>query len=409
MPHDAIKVQGLSKDYLIGGAGPGHSGSLYGALERMLKAPFAGNAAGTGNPSSFSALRDVSFEIPQGEVTGVIGRNGAGKSTLLKILSRITSPTTGRVEVRGRLASLLEVGTGFHPELSGRENVFLNGAILGMTRSEVTRKFDEIIDFAEVEKFVDTPVKHYSSGMYVRLAFAVAAHLETDILLVDEVLAVGDASFQRKSMGKMGDVAKRGRTVLFVSHNLGAVRNLCTRALLFERGSLAFDGAVQEGLNRYERSFSNAGGHIADTPFQGSLVDSIRFERIVFTQEGKAVNVIDPLREFRIEVHGASSTAYASVELKLCFFQDGLLVTSCYDTEPGTPMRDGPFASSFRIPADVFRPGRYTLGLGATASTGTWAWGADVAALDFSENRGNRPGDSRPGVVTIPYSASRTQ
>ena len=183
----------------------------------------------------FWALKDVSFQVKQGEVLGIVGRNGSGKSTLLKILSRITEPTTGRVLLRGRIASLLEVGTGFHPELTGRENVFLNGAILGMTQLEIRKKFDEIVAFAEVEKFIDTPVKHYSSGMYVRLAFSVAAHLEPEILVIDEVLAVGDAEFQRKCLGKMDEVSRRdGRTVLFVSHNMEAVLKLCTRAMLFE-------------------------------------------------------------------------------------------------------------------------------------------------------------------------------
>jgi len=197
------------------------------------------------------ALRDVSFEIRRGEAVGIIGRNGAGKSTLLKILSRITEPSAGRVTIKGRVASLLEVGTGFHPELTGRENIYLNGAILGMTRQEVKRKFDEIVAFAEVEKFLDTPVKRYSSGMYVRLAFAVAAHLEPEILLVDEVLAVGDAQFQKKCLGKMGDVAREGRTVLFVSHNMEAIRRLCPRAMLIADGHILLDGSSEALVSAY--------------------------------------------------------------------------------------------------------------------------------------------------------------
>jgi lipopolysaccharide transport system ATP-binding protein len=197
------------------------------------------------------ALKDVSFEIMRGEVTGVIGANGAGKSTLLKILSRITEPTGGRVTIEGRVASLLEVGTGFHPELTGRENIFLNGAILGMTRREIKAKFDEIVAFAEVEKFLDTPVKRYSSGMYVRLAFAVAAHLEPEILIVDEVLAVGDAHFQSKCLGKMQDVSQEGRTVLIVSHNMTMIRSLCSRAIVLSAGSVASDGSVDEGIQQY--------------------------------------------------------------------------------------------------------------------------------------------------------------
>src|SRR5205807_47703 len=198
----------------------------------------------------FWALKDVSFEVKQGEVVGIIGRNGAGKSTLLKILSRITEPTEGRVRIRGRVASLLEVGTGFHPELTGRENIFVNGAILGMTRAEVKRKFDEIVAFAEIEKFLDTPVKRYSSGMYVRLAFAVAAHLEPEILLVDEVLAVGDAQFQKRCLGKMHDVAHNGRTILFVSHNMAAIEQLCSGAILLKRGHLSRSNNDVRGIIR---------------------------------------------------------------------------------------------------------------------------------------------------------------
>lgn len=204
-----------------------------------------------GAAEDFWALKDVSFDIKQGEVVGIIGRNGAGKSTLLKILSRITEPTKGRVRIRGRVASLLEVGTGFHPELTGRENIYLNGAILGMTRSEIARKFDEIVAFAEVEQFLDTPVKRYSSGMYVRLAFAVAAHLEPEILVVDEVLAVGDAEFQKKCLGRMGEVAKEGRTVLFVSHNLAAVERLCTVGMLLNRGQVEACASMSEVIRHY--------------------------------------------------------------------------------------------------------------------------------------------------------------
>ena len=221
----AIRAEGVGKRYAIGVSRAAY-GSLRESLTEALTAPFRRRARGRAIPESDTlwALRDVSFEVREGEVVGVIGRNGAGKSTLLKILARITEPTTGQVVLSGRIGSLLEVGTGFHPELTGRENVFLNGAILGMRRAEILKKFDEIVAFAELERFLDTPVKHYSTGMYLRLAFAVAAHLEPEILLVDEVLAVGDAAFQKRCLGKMNEVAKAGRTVLFVSHNLGAVQ-----------------------------------------------------------------------------------------------------------------------------------------------------------------------------------------
>jgi len=238
MNRPIIEVRNLSKVYQIGSIG---ATRLKDDLDRLWN-----SLRGRGQPRSkrkFKALDDVSFNVQPGEVVGIIGRNGAGKSTLLKILSRITQQTTGEIVLRGRVASLLEVGTGFHPDLTGRENIFLNGAILGMTRAEIRRKLDEIIAFAEVEKFIDTPVKRYSSGMYVRLAFAVAAHLEPEILVVDEVLAVGDVQFQKKCVGKMSEAARRGRTVLFVSHNMAAIRNLCSRALLLNQGRCELDGA----------------------------------------------------------------------------------------------------------------------------------------------------------------------
>ncbi len=248
----AVRVEGLGKEYRLHGPREGYP-TLRDRVNRVISAPFGARRGGKlpEQPSAFWALKDVSFDVRPGEVVGIIGRNGAGKSTLLKILSRITEPTEGEVDLNGRVGSLLEVGTGFHPELTGRENVYLNGAILGMKRSEIARKFDEIVAFAEVEKFIDTPVKHYSSGMYMRLAFAVAAHLEPEILIVDEVLAVGDAEFQKKCLGKMGDVAKGGRTVLFVSHNMNAVRSLCTRAIVLRAGQAAFDGATVDAVPVY--------------------------------------------------------------------------------------------------------------------------------------------------------------
>jgi lipopolysaccharide transport system ATP-binding protein len=234
----------------------------------------------------FWALRDVSFEVRRGEVLGIIGRNGAGKTTLLKVLSRITEPTKGRVTLRGRVASLLEVGTGFHPELTGRENIFLNGAILGMTQREIRRKFDEIVAFAEVEKFLDTPVKRYSSGLYVRLAFAVAAHLEPEILVVDEVLAVGDAEFQKKCLGKMSEVARGGRTILFVSHNQGAIKNLCTHGLVLRAGSSTPKLDVQAALNHYSSEYQKAAGSSWQRP---TSVDRpfARFEAFEVRLEGE--------------------------------------------------------------------------------------------------------------------------
>jgi lipopolysaccharide transport system ATP-binding protein len=238
----AISVSRVSKCYTIGAQ---KDGSLRGTLAGMIGSKSAKKQ------EEFWALNDVSFDIKKGEVIGIIGKNGAGKSTLLKILSQITKPTTGKIEINGRIASLLEVGTGFHPELTGRENIYLNGTILGMTRKEVKEKFDEIVAFSGVEKFIDTPVKHYSSGMYVRLAFAVAAHLEPEILIIDEVLAVGDAEFQKKCLGKMKEVAGHGRTVIFVSHNMEAVKSLCDRAIFLENGSVVKDGHPIEIIEYY--------------------------------------------------------------------------------------------------------------------------------------------------------------
>ncbi len=257
----AIQVEGLSKRYIIGHQGQADTlrDAITGGLRRLWKRSLQGRM----RREEFWALREVSFSMQPGEVIGIIGRNGAGKSTLLKILSRITEPTKGRIQLNGRVASLLEVGTGFHPELSGRENIFLNGAILGMSRREILRKFDEIVAFAEVERFLDTPVKRYSSGMYVRLAFAVAAHLEPEILIVDEVLAVGDADFQRKCLGKMSEVAQGGRTVLFVSHNLAAVAALCPRSILLQAGRIRADGPTAKVMADYlhEGSATRGGWH----------------------------------------------------------------------------------------------------------------------------------------------------
>lgn len=256
----ALKAEDISKQYRLGQVG---TGTLTHDLNRFwhkvrgkenpyLKIGESNDRSSKGSSDYVWSLRDINFEIEQGDAVGIIGRNGAGKSTLLKILSKVTKPTTGKIYTNGRIASLLEVGTGFHPEMTGRENIFLNGAILGMTKKEITRKFDEIVDFSGVERYIDTPVKRYSSGMYVRLAFAVAAHLESEILIVDEVLAVGDAEFQKKCLGKMGDVTRgEGRTILFVSHNISAIETLCTKGIYLEQGEIKYQGSINQTIEKY--------------------------------------------------------------------------------------------------------------------------------------------------------------
>ncbi|MCG7281483.1 polysaccharide ABC transporter ATP-binding protein [Chryseobacterium taklimakanense] len=259
----ALKAENISKQYRLGQVGTGTLShdlnrfwhQIRGKEDPYLKIGEANDRATKGESEYVWSLRDINFEVEQGDAVGIIGRNGAGKSTLLKLLSKVTKPTTGKIYTNGRIASLLEVGTGFHPEMTGRENVYLNGAILGMTRKEITRKFDEIVDFSGVERYIDTPVKRYSSGMYVRLAFAVAAHLESEILIVDEVLAVGDAEFQKKCLGKMGDVSKgEGRTVLFVSHDLNAVSQICQTGILLNQGLVEYNGAIRETVSTYLNS-----------------------------------------------------------------------------------------------------------------------------------------------------------
>jgi lipopolysaccharide transport system ATP-binding protein len=288
----AVRVEGLSKCYSIAKAGHHHDRATEAIMHRLSR-PFDRPQMDT-----FWALREVAFEIAKGEVVGIIGHNGAGKSTLLKILSRITEPTAGQIDLYGRIGSLLEVGTGFHPDLTGRENVFLNGAILGMTRREIAKHFDDIVGFAGVEKFIDTPVKRYSSGMYVRLAFAVAAHLEPEILIVDEVLAVGDAAFQKKCIGKMQDVARDGRTILFVSHSMGAIRGLCNRVVWMDQGRVRMNGPTMEIIDAYLKESLDAGGTTLDLMHAkraaGVTDESLRFHRIEFNA-GRPIYHGEPL------------------------------------------------------------------------------------------------------------------
>jgi lipopolysaccharide transport system ATP-binding protein len=315
----AIRVRGLGKKYIIGGPQEKYL-TMRDAIVNSVKAPFHRNPDKNLCTSAnvFWALKDVSFDVHNGEVVGIIGRNGAGKSTLLKILSRITAPTEGTVELHGRVGSLLEVGTGFHPEMTGRENIFLNGSILGMKKIEIEQKFEEIVKFAEIDKFIDTPVKRYSSGMYVRLAFAVAAHLEPEILVVDEVLAVGDAGFQKKCLGKMGEVAKEGRTVLFVSHNMGAIGQLCDRCILLENGNKKMDGPSESVIAAYLEQSSQTNNLSPIVKFDSNPeLDMQILSLAIYNHEGNLSSELDRSKPFIIQMEYQVHTPVEGATIEL--------------------------------------------------------------------------------------------
>jgi homopolymeric O-antigen transport system ATP-binding protein len=361
-----VRVDHIGKRYQLGAAERA-SRSFREALVSAATAPFhrLQRLRGRAEDGWFWALRDLSFEVATGEVLAVIGRNGAGKSTLLKILSRITEPSTGRVELRGRVASLLEVGTGFHPDLTGRENVFLNGAILGMKRAEIRRKFDAIVEFAELARFIDTPVKHYSSGMYMRLAFSVAAHLEGEILLVDEVLAVGDVAFQQKCLGKMQDVSRGGRTVLFISHNMTAVSALCSRAIVLDQGQPVFDGAVQQGVRFYlehNRADPSLDWDLGSRPrLDTDLGTLVRIERIgALAVGGDGFRFMEPLR-FRIEIAGRAALEQVTCAIGLDDVYGTRVVTIDSADHRIRVAADGRYAVDVTIPAFGLLPGKYLL------------------------------------------------
>jgi lipopolysaccharide transport system ATP-binding protein len=367
MSEAIISVENLSKRYVIGHQrekGDGLRHVIESAVRHPLQWLRARKQAVSKEHEEFWALKGVSFEVKRGEVVGIIGRNGAGKSTLLKILSRITEPTAGRIHIKGRVASLLEVGTGFHQELTGRENVFLNGAILGMHRAEIKQKFDEIVAFAEVEKFLDTPVKRYSSGMYVRLAFAVAAHLEPEILIVDEVLAVGDAEFQKKCLGKMGEVAKGGRTVLFVSHNMTAVQTLCRRALMLAEGELIADDSVATVVARYlrEAQGSSEEKHWTD-PQTAPGSDIIRIKRVRIVPDGGShSDLLTMQTPLRVETEYWVITPGTATHLTYHLINDQgitVLTTGC----ASEARKPGSYRAIFRIPCNLLNSGGYSLKL----------------------------------------------
>jgi lipopolysaccharide transport system ATP-binding protein len=372
-----LEVRGISKEYILGRHKLQTAETFRELLQRKLVGPFRSNRTPATNirREHFWALRDVSFSVKEGEVIGIIGRNGAGKSTLLKITSRITDPTSGSITLRGRMASLLEVGTGFHPELTGRENIYMNGAILGMRKAEIDAEFDAIVDFAEIEQFLDTPVKHYSSGMYVRLAFAVAAHLHPEILIVDEVLAVGDVTFQKKCLGKMSDVSKSGRTVLFVSHNMAAVENLCHRGVVLERGHLVFDGTAKDAVQHYLSGISRATGasgrtgHVVELEGVGERRSPIAplLRRLEFFTENE-----QPLTEglpigarLKVKVHFDLPKPTASFNVGLGFNnsygQRIFMAHSVFEPNRSGEEHVGAQVFSCEIPSFTLMPGEYAV------------------------------------------------
>jgi lipopolysaccharide transport system ATP-binding protein len=359
-----IRVKNVSKLYRIGNGKAAYD-TLRESIVEAVRAPLERlrRRNGRRNDETLWALKDVSFEVAPGEVVGVIGRNGAGKSTLLKVLSRITDPTTGRAELYGRVASLLEVGTGFHPELTGRENIYLNGAILGMRKAEIDRRFDEIVAFAELERFLDTPVKRYSSGMYMRLAFAVASHLEPEILLVDEVLAVGDAAFQKKCLGKMGEVAREGRTVLFVSHNMTAVRSLCQRVFWFDKGEIVASGETgQVVLDYIQKGAVSTLEQLWDDPktAPGNEKIRIRSARVNPAQQPAAEITVDSPIELEFEFWNYQSGALLNFTLHL-YTIEGLYVFAA--SSEVKPRQEGLVKEIVRIPGNFLNDGIYAVTL----------------------------------------------
>ncbi len=411
-----ISVEHLGKKYIIGRQRNGGDGlrhtlnDLATAPLRWLRRSSNGGQLSTsehsgydhGHKEEFWALKDVSFEVEPGEVVGIIGKNGAGKSTLLKVLSRITEPTKGRVRIGGRVASLLEVGTGFHPELTGRENVFLNGAILGMSKAEIRRKFDEIVAFAEVEKFLDTPVKRYSSGMYVRLAFAVAAHLEPEILIVDEVLAVGDAQFQKKCLGKMGEVSREGRTVLFVSHNMSAISRLCSKAAMLQMGQLALYADVKQVVSNYLTLGLDE--YLSWKPLKPSRRS---FEYHSVFVQGITVSDESISPESQIEIIFDYSIVGLIPPGRLSFLltnQEGIIVLTTSNTD-GTDKSNqkwpsGRVISKCIIPANLLAPGRYYLTISEPMDDGTNVIHENIINFAVAEQNSLAARDGRLGVIS---------
>lgn len=421
MTQPAIKIRQLSKQYFISGATEEYQTFQDSIMNAVLN-PFrringllkGKMTAAAELHKEFWALQDISLDIQPGEIVGIVGHNGAGKSTLLKILSRITEPTSGFVEIKGRVGTLLEVGTGFHHELTGRENIYLNGSILGMSRYEINRKFDEIVDFSEVEKFIDTPVKHYSSGMKVRLAFAVAAHLEPEILIVDEVLAVGDVAFQKKCLGKIGSVAKDGRTILLVSHNMLAIQSMCTRGVLLHQGQVAFDGNTNQAVSQYLSAMDQLRTVDLDARQDREGGDVFRFLNIEFlhpetNESWKALQSGQPVM-IRFKYHCRSPKVMTGVKFSITFFtQSGAHLFGCNSAAVGVTLDIHPGDGFTDCILDRFplKAGQYTYDLNAERGEIRMDWLKDAGMIDVEVSdfygTGVLPSNGQPGVL-VDYS-----
>ena len=421
MKEVAIKVENISKCYRIGLKEKLHD-NIASAIYNFIKSPWtnyrkyralyrfedidleSNSESDIDNADIIWAVKNICFNVKRGEVLGIIGKNGAGKSTLLKILSRITAPTKGRAEIYGRISSLLEVGTGFHPELTGRDNVYLNGTVLGMTKQEVDRKYDEIVDFSGVERFIDTPVKRYSSGMKVRLAFSVAAHLEPEIFMVDEVLAVGDAEFQRKCLGKMGKVSEEGRTVLFVSHNMGAITELCERVLWLENGQVKLDGLSSEVVAAYLSSKENnfCRWTNLDTPPEDAAAQ-IKTVRLL-SANNEETSIVNYDADYKVEIDYELIKPLRNLSV-LCRLTDpqGYTIWTSWDTDStdwnGRLREPGKYLSICNVPAKWLKPGLYHLSVGLKVDRDTLAFHEYVLSLEISQV-GYRLNPDRYGVVT---------
>lgn len=395
----AIKVEHISKRYQIG------ENKTYPTLRDKLMELPGRLFKGPKKNKEFWVLRDVSFEVKKGEVVGIIGRNGAGKSTMLKILARITEPTSGQITMYGRVASMLEVGTGFNPELTGRENIYLNGAIIGMTKSEIKTKFDDIVEFSGVGKFLDTPVKHYSSGMYIRLAFAVAAHLDADILLVDEVLAVGDAEFQKKCLGKMSDLASSGKTVIFVSHNAEAISKLCNRAIYLKSGELIYQGYTMDTLGEYYKdSSANRSEYI------GPLSIDIVIEQILINSK-KTQNIsIKPDENLKIKVLWYSKRKLSNFRLTFSIYVGSTRILSMHDVLDKPNFVKGNYVSEYIIPASLLRPSNYDIYFGGyQPQTKSWFYGNSGITLTVLPVWSATNEEANIGIVNISNGGKRAK